>query len=157
MTMKNQRGFTMLELMAVLAILATLAWMVMPLAEVARERERERELRRALWEIRDAIDAYQRVYDAHTNVKMSGISGYPPSLATLAEGIPDPASAGQMLYFIRRIPRDPFASATLPPEQTWGLRSYDSSASEPAAGADVYDVYSRSTAMALDGTLVKSW
>jgi general secretion pathway protein G len=86
-------------------------------------------------------------------------SGYPPSLRTLVEGIPDtrPASKGQMQYFLRAVPRDPFASAQLAAEQTWRLRSYASPADKPQAGVDVYDVHSSSDAKALDGSFYAQW
>jgi general secretion pathway protein G len=118
------------------------------------QRERERELKRALWEIRDAIDAYKRMNDAGA---LAGAgSGYPPTLQALVSGVPDRRS-GQIVYFLRRVPRDPFADAALRDEQTWSLRSYQSPADNPQPGSDVYDVHSRSDAIALDGTRVRLW
>jgi general secretion pathway protein G len=155
--MRAARGFSMIELMAVLSILAVLTWLAMPLTEVARQRERERELQHALWQIRDAIDAYKRVSDAGSIVRDQYASGYPPSLAALAQGVADAKAPGRVLYFLRRIPRDPFASSELPAEQTWGLRSYQSPADQPAPGADVYDVYSRAPGNGLNGVPFKSW
>jgi general secretion pathway protein G len=152
------RGFTIIELLAVLAMLAALATLAMPLAEVTAQRDRERELKRALWEIRDAIDAYKRAGDAGAIVRAAGTSGYPPSLAALAEGVPDARSGGaQKLYFLRRVPRDPFADESVPAEQTWGLRSYLSEPQSPQPGVDVFDVYSKASGMALNGVPLREW
>ena len=155
--MRMARGFSMIELMAVLAILAVLAWVSLPLAEATRERERERDLKQALWQIRDAIDAYKHQSDNSGVPRDPGVSGYPPTLIALVQGMPDPKASGHLIYFLRRIPRDPFAPPELPPEQTWGLRSYQSSDAAPAPGADVYDVYSRAPGVGLNGVPLKSW
>jgi general secretion pathway protein G len=160
MTMRARRGFSLIELLAVLAILAVLAWAMLPLAEMSRERERERELRHALWEIRDAIDAYKKVADASvppSAPRAAGVTGYPPTLAALVQGLPDPRAGGRTVYFLRRVPRDPFAPEALSAEQTWGLRSFASPADAPAAGADVYDVYSRAEGKGLDGVPLRQW
>ena len=134
-----------------------LAWVSLPLAEATRERERERDLKRALWEIRDAIDAYKRLSDNSGVPRDPGLSGYPPTLATLVQGVPDPKAADRRVYFLRRIPRDPFAPPELAPEQTWGLRSFQSSADAPAAGADVYDVFSKAPGNGLNGVPFRAW
>ncbi len=147
----------MIELMAVLAILAVLVWVAMPLAEVARERERERELQQSLWQIRDAIDAYKHMSDNSGVARDPNLSGYPPSLAALVQGVPDPKAGGRLVYFLRRMPRDPFAPPELPAEQTWGLRSFQSPAAAPVAGADVYDVYSRAPGVGLNGVPFRAW
>jgi general secretion pathway protein G len=131
--------------------------MAMPLAELTSQREKERELKRALWEIRDAIDAYKRAVDAGSVAKAPAESGYPPSLQALVRGVPDAKSAGGRLVFLRRIPRDPFADGTLPPEKTWRLRSYASEADHPSPGADVYDVLSSSDAVGLNGVPLRQW
>jgi general secretion pathway protein G len=155
--MQGARGFSMIELMAVLAILAVLVWASMPLAEVAHEREREHELQRGLWQIRDAIDAYKRLSDNSGLPQPPDRSGYPPTLAALMQGVPDPKAGNRMVYFLRHIPRDPFAPPELPADQTWGLRSFQSSAASPAPGADVYDVYSRATGTGLNGVPFRAW
>ena len=155
--MRRARGFSMIELMAVLAILAVLVWASMPLAEATRERERERELQRGLWQIRDAIDAYKHLSDNSGVARPPEQSGYPPSLAALVQGVPDPKAGNRLVYFLRSVPRDPFAPPELPADQTWGLRSFQSTAAAPAAGADVYDVYSKAPGSGLNGVPFRAW
>ncbi|CAM8621858.1 PulG Type II secretory pathway, pseudopilin PulG [Comamonadaceae bacterium] len=159
------RGFTLVELLVVLAILGVLAGLVMPLGHTLLIAQKERELRMALQEIRGAIDAYKKFSDRSLGltsqgaVSLSTASGYPPTLQALADGVNDTSAAtgGRMVYFLRRVPRDPFADASVPAELTWKLRSYASSASRPEPGADVYDVHSSSTAQALDGSWYAQW
>lgn len=153
------RGFTIIELLVVMAVLGVLAAAVMPLGETLVTAQKERELRAALREIRSAIDDYKRAADRGGVAVAAGESGYPSSLKALVEGTPDirPQGRGQMQYFLRQIPRDPFADARLPAEQTWNLRSYASPASKPSPGADVYDVHSSSAATGLDGSPYASW
>ena len=155
--MRGARGFSMIELMAVLAILAVLVWASMPLAEATRERERERELQRGLWQIRDAIDGYKRMSDNSGVPRPPEQSGYPPTLAALVQGVPDPKAGNRLVYFLRSVPRDPFAPPELPADQTWGLRSFQSSAAAPAPGADVYDVYSKAAGTGLNGVPFRAW
>jgi general secretion pathway protein G len=152
-------GFTIIELLVVMAVLGVLAAAVMPLSETLVTAQKERELRSALREIRGAIDDYKRAVDSGSMSVSAGESGYPSSLRVLVEGSIDtrPQSRGQMLFFLRRIPRDPFADLRVPAEQTWSLRSYASPPSKPAPGADVYDVHSSSTFTGLDGSAYASW
>jgi general secretion pathway protein G len=157
------RGFTIIELLVVMAVLGVLAAAIMPLGEAMLTAQKERDLRHALWEIRGAIDAYKQSADQGAfQGAASGApaeSGYPPSLKALAEGVPDtrPGARGQMLYFLRQIPRDPFAEPGLAAEQTWRLRSYASPPDRPSPGVDVFDVRSSSDGVALDGSPYKAW
>ena len=150
-------GFTLIELLVVMAVLGLLAMAAIPLAEVSVERDREHELRRNLWEIRDAIDAYKRAVDNGTIAALAGSSGYPPSLQAMVDGVPNPKASGQLQFFLRRVPRDPFADEGASAEKTWGLRSYASPPDNPRAGDDVYDVYSRSSKFGLNGVALKDW
>jgi general secretion pathway protein G len=150
-------GYTLIELLVVLAVLGLLAAMAMPLAEVTAQREKERELKRALWEIRDAIDAYKRATDEGRIAKSPSESGYPASLQVMTAGIPDAKAQGRSLFFLRRIPRDPFADPSLPAEKTWRLRSYGSEAERPMPGTDVYDVLSSSDGKGLNGVPLRQW
>ena len=155
----KQCGFTMIELLAVMAILGVLAAAVMPLGETLVVAKKEHELRAALREIRTALEDYKRVVGQDPTLMQVGQSGYPPSLQVLVTGTPDTRAQGkgQMLYFLRAIPRDPFADPALPPEQTWQLRAYASPPERPEPGVDVYDVHSKSKAIALDGSPYAQW
>ena len=139
-----------------MAVLGVLATMLLPLAELSVQRERERELKRALWQIRDAIDAHHKAALTGSVVVPAGQLGYPPSLRALADGVQD-AKTGKTLYFLRKLPRDPFADPSLTAEQTWSVRSYQSPPERPTPGDDVYDVASRSVAMGLNGVPLKEW
>lgn len=149
----RQRGYTLIELLMVLAVMAVLASMAMPFVEMTAQRERERELKRALWEIRDAIDGWNKACLVGAIQVPAGALPYPPTLVALASAQPDrrPDQRGKVLRFLRSVPRDPFADAALPAEETWGLRGYKSEADAPQPGPEVYDVYSRSRGMGLNG------
>jgi general secretion pathway protein G len=153
-------GFTFIELIVTVAIVALLATMVFPMAELAVQRSRERDLKDALRQIRGAIDAYKKAYDEKKILGEANASGYPASLRVLADGVPDAKSAvkDRKIYFLRRIPKDPMNSdPTVAPEASWGLRSYLSPAEAPREGVDVYDVYSRSPANGLNGVPYRKW
>lgn len=155
----GQGGFTVVEMLVVCAMLSVLAMGVMPLAEIAQQRWKERELRTALIDIRSAIDTYKRLHDQAARGRRQAGSGYPSSLQALVDGwagLPgDPVQAAQPL--LRRIPRDPFAPDSLPAAETWGLRSYASPAHAPRAGEDVYDVYSLSGKLGSNGIALREW
>jgi general secretion pathway protein G len=153
------KGFTLIELVITVAIVAILASIALPLNELVVQRSKEQDLRRALREIREAIDAYKDASDEGRIMKKVGESGYPRRLADLAEGVEDQKNPKkERIYFLRRIPRDPFATD---PNQasadTWGKRSYASPPNEPAEGEDVFDVYSLSTATGINGRPYREW
>ncbi|MFT7722139.1 MAG: type II secretion system protein [Roseateles sp.] len=156
--MRAARGFTLIEMLVVLAMLGVLASAARPLLELAAQRSREHELRQGLRTLREALDAYKRGVEAGHILQGADGSGYPPGLQVLVDGVPDAkAPDGRRLYLLRRLPRDPFAPAGLPAADTWGLRAYDSPPGEPRAGKDVFDVFSRSERTALDGSKLKDW
>ena len=155
----RQQGFTFIELMITLAIMATLATVAVPMAQVALQRAKEQQLRSALIEIREAIDTYKRASD-NGRIKLSlGASGYPKKLDELVEGVPDQRSPSkQNIYFLRRLPRDPFQ----PREEgsaadSWSKRAYTSPPDNPSEGEDVFDVASRSTKAGLNGVPLNQW
>jgi general secretion pathway protein G len=162
MTMRLKRtceaGFTFVELLVVTALVAILATAVMPLAKVTMQRQREIELRRALRELRTAIDHYKDAADQGqippTSIR-AGSEGYPPDLETLVVGVRAAGEGGtdRKLKFLRRIPIDPMTRSA-----EWGLRAYqDKPDSKSWGGQDVYDVYSKSEGTALDGTKYADW
>ena len=153
------RGFTLIEMIVTLAIVSLLATMAMPVAELTVRRGKERELRSALREIRSALDAWKRAGDEGHIVRIAGESGYPPSLEVLEQGVEDARSPDRRrLYFLRRVPRDPFAANPgQPAAATWGLRSYESAPDDPQPGRDVYDVRSLAPGRGLDGRPYSEW
>jgi general secretion pathway protein G len=151
------RGFTLIELLIVVALVALLASVAAPLAELGYQRGKEQELRHALREIREAIDAYKRASDEGKIERKADASGFPPSLATLVEGVEEKNSLEKnsleknKVFFLRRIPKDPLTG------EDWGLRSYASPANDPQPGKDVYDVYSRSDEVGLNKVPYREW
>lgn len=154
------RGFTIVELVITVAIIALLATAVVPSAQLFYQRQRETELREALRTLRTAIDAYKKAAETgHIKVEADK-SGYPPDLQTLVDGVDDASNPkeGVKIYFLRRIPRDPFwPDASAAPADTWGLRSYASPPDDPQAGDDVYDVYSKSSKTGLNSVPYREW
>jgi general secretion pathway protein G len=145
-------------MLVVLAMLGVLASAARPLLELAVQRSREHELRQGLRTLREALDAYKRAAESCSIVLSPEDSGYPRALQQLVDGVADAKSPnGRKLYFLRRLPRDPFAPADQPAAESWGLRAYDSPPDEPRAGKDVFDVFSRSERKALDGSKLKDW
>ena len=152
-------GFTLIELLITVAIVAILASVALPLTEVAVQRSKEQDLRYALREIREAIDAYKQAVDEGRIVKKIDQSGYPPSLKVLVEGVDDAKSAESVkIYFLRKIPRDPMADETqADAEGGWGKRSYESPPDAPRAGKDVFDVFSNNDKVGLNGIPYREW
>lgn len=159
MTVRLDRGFTVIELVVTVAIVGILALTALPVVEMTARRQKEIELRAALRDIRNGIDAYKRAYDEGKMEKKVDETGYPRRLEDLAQGVEnvqDPQKA--KLYFLRRLPRDPFSDTPeLPAAATWGKRSYASPPDAPAEGADIFDVYSLSTASGLNGVAYREW
>ena len=150
-------GYSLVELLVVTVILLVLASAVAPLSRVTVQRQREIELRRALRELRTAIDRYKDAVDigviGGTEIDPDN-AGYPPDLETLVVGVePVDTSAGARLRFLRRVPNDPL---TRSPD--WGLRAYDDDPDTQGwGGGNVYDVYSRAPGTALDGSRYRDW
>ena len=146
----RERGLTLVELIVAIAILAILAGAAVPLARTTVRRSKERELRRDLWEMRDAIDRYKDAADRGAFQIKVGTEGYPPDLETLVKGID---SNGKKLRFLRRIPVDPMTGNT-----EWGMRSMqDEPDSTSWGGQNVFDVYTKGQGTALDGTKYSEW
>ncbi len=157
--MKRLRGFTLIELVVTVAIVAVLALMAAPLMEMSAKRQKESELRLALRQIRGAIDAYhQAVLDKRIEADADA-SGYPPDLGALVDGITDITDPkGRKLFFLRRLPRDPtYGDQATEADKTWGKRSYESSADDPREGEDVFDVYSLSDKTGINGVPYREW
>jgi general secretion pathway protein G len=152
-------GFTLIELVITVAIVAVLASVALPLNELTVQRGKEQDLRRALREMRDGIDAYKQASDEGRIAKRVGESGYPRRLEDLVAGVEDQKSAKkERIYFLRRVPRDPFATdREAAPAQTWGKRSYASPPDEPREGEDVFDVYSLSPYVGINGRPYREW
>jgi len=156
---RRLQGFTLIELVITVAIVGLLAGIAVPTMELTVKRNREQELRLALREIRSAIDAYKQAYDTGRMIRIVGGSGYPPTLRMLVEGVPDALDPNKRnMYFLRRIPRDPMSlKSDLAPEQTWGLRSYESEPDDPREGSDVFDVYSLASGTGINGVPYREW
>lgn len=153
---RGERGTTFLEVLAVATIIAILAAVALPLSRVTRQRQKEIELRRALREIRTAVDRFKDGVDrgqiGGTDVKL-GSEGYPESLETLVEGVNQVGRPGFKLKFMRRIPEDPMSG-----KAEWGMRCYqDDKDSFSWCGDNVFDVYTLAEGTALDGTKLKDW
>jgi len=153
----SQRGFTFIELVIVTAILMILASTIMPMAQVTAQRQREIELRRALREMRTAIDKFKDAVDQGqipTTELEPGNEGYPPDLETLVDGVSAANDAsGRKLKFLRKIPLDPMTKSA-----DWGKRAYqDKPDSQSWGGKNVFDVYTTFQGTALDGTKYRDW
>jgi general secretion pathway protein G len=148
---KTERGFTLLELIVAATILSILTLMALPLARITIQREKERQLHAALWEMRDAIDRYKDAADRNAFQTKVDSQGYPPDLDTLVKGVE--IAGGKKLRFLRSIPTDPMTNS-----KEWGMRSMqDDLDSDSWGGQSVFDVYTKSTGTALDGTKYKDW
>jgi len=145
----------LVELVVTLAIVGLLASAAFPLASVSVQRTKEQDLRRALIDIRSALDRYKRLADLGHIEKQPGASGYPPALNVLVDGVKDTKDPdARLIYFLRKLPADPFNNSESP---SWGLRSYESSSLDPQEGDDVFDVYSLSSSSGLNGVAYATW
>ncbi len=153
------QGFTLIELVITVAIVALLASVALPVSELAVQRTKEQELRRTLRQIREAIDVYKQASDEGRIRKSIGDSGYPKKLEDLAEGVDDQKSPKkEKIYFLRRVPRDPLnADPTLSAAATWGKRSYASPPDDPKEGDDVFDVFSLAQGKGINGQPYRDW
>ena len=159
--LQDNRGLSLIELVVTMVILTMLASLILPSAQLASKRTKELELRRNLREIRTAIDDYKKNYDKVQSDQKTGQvinkSGYPATLEVLVEGDDFGGLVKEKKKFLRRIPRDPFYQAQ-EGEPAWGMRSYaDEPDSTTWGKEDVFDVYSLSQGVAIDGTKYKDW
>lgn len=147
---QDLRGFTLIELIVATAILVILTSLALPLARVTIKREKEHELRRDLWEMRDAIDRYKDAADRGAFQTKVGSENYPPDMDSLVKGVD---VQGKKLKFLRKVPVDPMTNST-----EWGMRSMqDDPTSDSWGGQNVFDVFTKSDGTALDGTKYKDW
>lgn len=159
---KKSSGFTLIELMVSLAIIAIMASVATPMVQVTLQRQKEQQLRDQLREIRRAIDGYKKAADDGRIKKNTDATGYPPNLQVLAEGVQDIKDPKhKVLKFLRRVPQDPMLktqqTAGVSASIGWGLRSYDSPPYSPRYGQDVYDVYSLSPQTGINGVPYAQW
>ena len=159
---KAVKGFTLIELVVTVVIVAILGSVVLPMMQLNVKRAKESELRSDLIKIREAIDAYKKASDDGRIKKSIEQSGYPPSLEVLVNGVADEKDIKKKkIKFLRKIPADPLrinvANNLLDNTYEWGLRSYQSEAANPTAGEDVYDVYSLSSQVGINGIPYAQW
>jgi len=147
---RSERGFTLLELIVAATILSILTLMALPLAQLTIKREKEKQLRQALWQMRDAIDRYKDAADRGGFQIKVDTQGYPPDLDTLVKGVD---VQGKKVRFLRSIPTDPMTNS-----KEWGMRSMqDDVDSDSWGGQNIFDVYTKSEGTGLDGTKYKDW
>ncbi|KVF24286.1 type II secretion system protein [Burkholderia cepacia] len=156
---RRARGFTLIEMMVALTLLALLATVALPLTDLARRRADETELRRALVVIRSALDAYKTAAGEGRIEHSADASGYPPDLRTLVEGVEDKTSPnGARLYFLRKIPADPMCECDgKAPDEMWETRSYASDPASFSSGEDVFDIRSTNRKEGINGVPYNQW
>lgn len=152
------KGFTYVELVVTLAILLVLASISMPLMQLNNQRVKEQQLAESLRQIRTAIDEYKRLSDAGNIKKSADVSGYPPNLDVLVNGVVDVRSIERKkIYLLRRLPQDPIYAEVYQERDNWGKRSYQSPPDAPTNGDDVYDVYSLADGVGINGVEYRDW
>lgn len=148
---RPQKGFTLLELIVAATILSILTLMALPLARITIQREKEKQLRQALWQMRDAIDRYKEAADQNKFQTKVDSMNYPPDMDTLVKGVE--AQGGKKIRFLRSVPIDPMTKS-----KEWGMRSMqDDPDSDSWGGQNIFDVYTKSEGTGLDGTKYKDW
>ncbi|WP_175954817.1 type II secretion system protein [Burkholderia sp. BCC0405] len=154
-----ESGFTLIEMIVTVALVAIIASVATPFLRMQQQREKERELKTALREIRSAIDAYKLAGDEGRIARSVDSTGYPISLDQLVSGTADQRDPkSPPIRFLRRIPRDPMnPSSSISAADSWGKRSYASEADNPREGADVYDVFSTSHRKGTNGIPYREW
>ncbi|KOC87657.1 type II secretion system protein [Winslowiella iniecta] len=159
MKLRGQQGFTLIEMMVTLSLLATLAAAALPLVEKQGQRQKEEQLQSALRQIRQALDDYQRAGIEGRIEKKADEPGYPKNLKALTEGVVDKTSPNKRkIYFLRRLPRDPMCDCEgKEDEETWRVRSSNNEPDNFSPGIDVYDVSSSSRAYGLNGVPYAQW
>ncbi len=160
-SIRRNFGFTLIEITVALAMLSFMMLGAIPVYRAEQLRAKEKELRLSLMQIRQALDEYKRASDDGRISKPVGASGYPQSLDVLVRGAQKLGTQRpERLYFLRHMPRDPFAEeelAALPALRTWDTRAYSSPPDAPASGADVFDVFSKSKKIGLNGVPYNQW
>jgi general secretion pathway protein G len=154
-----QKGFSYVEIIFTVAIVALMATVVVPYVDLTVTRKKEAALKHDLRQIRTAIDAYKRATEEGRIVIQADASGYPPNLDVLVNGVPDARDPQQkLIYFLRRLPADPmYQGSDVSAAETWGKRSYDSPPTLPREGKDVFDIFSKNEQAGLNGVPYSAW
>jgi len=156
MSRKRTGGFSLVELIVTVALVSILVGLALPLARNTIQREKEKELRQALRDMRTAIDRYKLAADSGQIMADAMANGYPPDLETLANGVDLLTAVGKKIYFLRAIPIDPMSECRC--NTDWDLRSdQDDPTAGSWGGQDVFDVHTKSSGTAMDGTKYKDW
>ncbi len=156
---KYINGFTLIELLLTLSLISIIASVVLPISQISIQRSKEQELKNALKLVRNALDEYKRAGDEGRIARNADTTGYPENLKVLTEGVVDQKDPqGKKIYFLRSIPVDPmYLDQTINSENMWGIRSYKNEFNDYRYDGDVYDIYSLSKEVGLNGRPYKDW